>query len=117
MLSNKDKKNEVQKIGVIGAGSWGTSLANLLAEKGYTVYLWAYEPEVRQDILKYGENRLFLPNIKLSNNIIPTNDLDEVVKYNKILLIVVPSHTMRQIANQISQSILRDSIVITKEWE
>ncbi|MBF0229616.1 MAG: NAD(P)-dependent glycerol-3-phosphate dehydrogenase [Desulfamplus sp.] len=113
MLSNKDKKNEVQKIGVIGAGSWGTALANLLAEKGYTVYLWAYEPEVRQDILKYGENRLFLPNIKLSNNIIPTNDIDEVVKYNKILLIVVPSHTMRQIANQISQSILRDSIVIT----
>lgn len=103
----------VQKIGVVGAGSWGTALANLLAEKGYAVDLWAYEPEVKHDILKYGENRLFLPGIKLSGNISPTNDLETVVISNTTLLIVVPSHTMRQIATSIGEYMLPDTIVIT----
>ena len=41
-------KNEITKIGVIGAGSWGTTLANLLAEKGHRVDLWVREEEVYQ---------------------------------------------------------------------
>ncbi|MBF0204113.1 MAG: NAD(P)-dependent glycerol-3-phosphate dehydrogenase [Desulfamplus sp.] len=105
--------NKPQKIGVVGAGSWGTALANLLAEKGCEVDLWAYEPEVKQDILEHRENRLFLPEIKLSGNIAPTNDLESVVRSNNILLIVVPSHTMRQIATRISEFISPDTIVIT----
>ena len=107
------KTVEVERIGVVGAGSWGTALANLLAEKGYRVDLWAYEPEVKHDILEYGENRLFLPGIKLSENIVPTNDLEGVVVSNSILLIVVPSHTMRQVAVDISKFISHNTIVIT----
>ncbi len=107
------KTVEVERIGVVGAGSWGTALANLLAEKGYRVDLWAYEPEVKYDIIEYRENRLFLPGIKLSKNIVPTNDLEEVVLSNSILLIVVPSHTMRQVAVDISKFISPDTVVIT----
>ena len=52
-----DKKaEELENIGVVGAGSWGTALANLLAGKGYHVDLWAYEKEVKQDIINYHEN-------------------------------------------------------------
>ena len=50
-------------IRVIGAGSWGTTLANLLAVKGYAVDLWAYEKEVEEQITADRENRMFLPNI------------------------------------------------------
>lgn len=113
IMEYRSKKSDVKKIGVIGAGSWGTALANLLAEKGYTVDLWAYEPEVKQDILEYRENRLFLQGIKLSDNIIPTNDLKSVVSTNTILLIVVPSHTMREVAANIGRFILPSTIVIT----
>lgn len=110
MIKSDDKN---QKIGVVGAGSWGTALANLLAEKGYTVDLWAYEQDVKQDILEYKENRLFLPGIKLSGNISPTNSLENVVRSNSILLVVVPSHTMREVATRISEFISPDTIIIT----
>ncbi|MBF0111941.1 MAG: NAD(P)-dependent glycerol-3-phosphate dehydrogenase [Desulfamplus sp.] len=112
-MKYKDENKKVQKIGVVGAGSWGTALANLLAQKGYSVDLWAYEQDVKDDILNYRENRLFLPGISLSENIKPTNDLKSVVSSNTTLLIVVPSHTMREIATRIKESILPSTIVIT----
>lgn len=108
-----NKAEELENIGVIGAGSWGTALANLLAEKGYSVDLWAYEKEVKQDITAHRENRLFLPGVKLSYRIAASNDLKKVVKNNKFVLVVVPSHTMRSIATQISSCISDNTILIT----
>ncbi len=106
---NKNIKN----IGVIGAGSWGTAIANLLADKGYLIDLWAYEKEVKNNILDKHENTLFLPNIKLSKKITPFNDLKKVATKNKILIIVVPSHIMRNITQKISKYINKNSIIIT----
>ncbi|MEZ4566893.1 MAG: NAD(P)-binding domain-containing protein [Desulfobacterales bacterium] len=79
------------RIGVVGAGSWGTALASLLGMKGYPVKLWAYEPEVRDDIARFHENKWFLPEIPLSENIDPTNDLAEVVSEKDLVVVVVPS--------------------------
>ncbi|MFH1155126.1 MAG: NAD(P)H-dependent glycerol-3-phosphate dehydrogenase [Pseudomonadota bacterium] len=104
---------EPNRIGVVGAGSWGTALANLLAEKGYTVDLWAYEEEVKTDILTFRENRIFLPGVTLSPGILPSNDLGAVVRKNSIILIVVPSHTMRDVTLQMAAHIQDDTIVIT----
>jgi glycerol-3-phosphate dehydrogenase (NAD(P)+) len=53
------------KIGVIGAGAWGTALANLLANKGLDVALWVFEQEVCAGILEEQENRVFLPGVAL----------------------------------------------------
>ena len=58
-------------IGVVGAGAWGTALANLLAEKGHKVDLWAFESEVCTEILGARENKVFLPGIVLSENLTP----------------------------------------------
>lgn len=107
------KPENLKRIGVIGAGSWGTALANLLACKGYDIDLWAYEEEVRDDILNFRENRLFLPGIPLSEKIHPSNDLDNVVRSNSVLLIVVPSHTMRDVTLKMAGNISRDAVVIT----
>ncbi len=104
---------EAEQIGVIGAGSWGTALANLLAVKGYKVDLWAYEEEVVQDIISHRENKMFLPDIALSPNLLPSNDLKKVVRNNKILLVVVPSHTMRDMGTRMAPYIDKDTIVIT----
>ncbi len=86
------------KIGVIGAGAWGTALANVLAQKGCEVDLWAFEEEVCSDILETRENKVFLPGIHLSENLKPSNDLDEVASAKDMLVLVMPSHVFRSVA-------------------
>lgn len=66
-------------IALLGAGSWGTAVAQLLAKNGYTVNLWCYEPEVASDIAQTHENKKYLPGIKLHKNIITTTDLPQAV--------------------------------------
>ena len=94
------------KIGVIGAGSWGTALANLLAEKGYDVRLWTREEEVYDSISKKHINSLFLPGVSLSKRIFPVKLLDEAVCGREVLLMVVPSHFFRGILLKIKEYLL-----------
>ena len=101
------------KIGVIGAGAWGTALANLLAEKGFQVDLWAIETEVCADIVKSRENRLFLPGIRLSENLRPSNDLDKVAAGKEILLLVMPSHVFRSVAINLVRYPSEKTIIIS----
>ena len=90
----------VTEITVIGAGSWGTTLANHLAEKGYPVTLWAYEAELVERMQKTRVNDLFLADFKLSGNLAFTSSLKEAVRGKKLLLLVPPSQVMRQVAEQ-----------------
>lgn len=101
------------KIGVVGAGSWGTTLANLLGEKGFKVDHWVFEAEVRKQIQEYRENRIFLPGFTLSPNIFPTNDIAHVVSGKDIVLIVVPSHFMRETAKTTAGNISKNTIIVS----
>ena len=101
------------KIGVVGAGAWGTALANLLAEKGFQVDLWAFESEVCTDIVESRENKLFLPGIGLSKNLRPSNDLDKVVAGKEILLLVMPSHVFRSVAKNLVHHTSQKTIIIS----
>ncbi|MDX2446170.1 MAG: NAD(P)H-dependent glycerol-3-phosphate dehydrogenase [Desulfobacterales bacterium] len=101
------------KIGVVGAGSWGTALANLLATKGYAVDLWVYEASVRDEILEHGENRVFLPGIALSSQLTPWNDIADVVTGKELVLTVVPSHLVRQVAGKMAPHISDDAIIVS----
>ncbi len=66
------------RVGVVGAGSWGTAVANLLADKGLEVLLWCREEEVEVSIKEKRENELFLPGVRLSNNIEPTLEISDL---------------------------------------
>lgn len=88
-------------IAVIGGGSWGTALANLLGENGYELDLWVYEEEVKAQITNERENKMFLPGIPLSENIIPSNDLPAVVAQKDMIVWVVPSHLTRGMAEKL----------------
>jgi len=101
------------RIGVIGAGAWGTALANLLANKGFEVALWAFEPEVCADILEGRENKIFLPGFPLSVNIHPSNDLDEVAADKAMLLLVMPSHVFRSVAEKLVQHPTERTLIVT----
>ncbi|MFW6236909.1 MAG: NAD(P)H-dependent glycerol-3-phosphate dehydrogenase [Desulfosudaceae bacterium] len=100
-------------IAVVGAGSWGTALAHLLAGKGLSPLLWAWEPELCSQIEDEHENRIYLPGIKLAPGIRMTNDLAEAVTDRDIVLMVVPSHLMRQVAGQMAAHLAAGTIVAT----
>jgi len=101
------------KIAVIGAGSWGTTLANLLAKKGPDVSLWAYEPEVAEGINRFHENELFLPGISLNPKLRAFTDLDSCVSGSEVLVMVCPSHFMRSLLGRMVESISRETIIIS----
>ncbi|GMR04517.1 MAG: NAD(P)H-dependent glycerol-3-phosphate dehydrogenase [Thermodesulfobacteriota bacterium] len=103
----------VEKIAVIGAGSWGTTLADLLACKGYGVTLWAREPEVVAQITEKGENRAFLPGVKLSEKLVAVASLKEALKESKFIVSVVPSHGVRGVFEEAVGFISNDAIVVT----
>ena len=86
------------KIAVLGAGSWGTALAALLAANGHSPYLWARNPELANALRADGENRRYLPGIPLPNTIFPTADLCEALSDAPVVLFAVPSGAMRQTA-------------------
>ena len=100
-------------IGVIGAGSWGTALANLLAEKGFSIDLWVYEEEVKDQILQHRENKVFLPDISLSPNLNPTNDLSLAAAGKDLLLVVVPSHVMRETCRRMADHVSEKMIIVS----
>ena len=86
-----------EKIAVIGAGSWGTTLADLLAKKGHAVTLWAYEPELVLEMRQSRENSLFLPGIRLHDGLAFTNELAEAYAGCSMVLCVVPSQLVRRV--------------------
>ncbi|MCD6561914.1 MAG: NAD(P)-dependent glycerol-3-phosphate dehydrogenase [Deltaproteobacteria bacterium] len=90
-------KSTISKIAVIGAGSWGTTLANLLADKGLIVDLWVREEEVFNQIKSKGINEFFLPGIKLALNLRPVLSYKEALHEKDLVLIVVPSHVVREV--------------------
>jgi glycerol-3-phosphate dehydrogenase (NAD(P)+) len=84
-------------IAVIGAGSWGTTLANLLAEKGHDVTLWSYEKDLADNINRTGINNIYLPGIPLSNNIKATSSIEDTVRKARFILNVVPTQHTRSV--------------------
>jgi len=101
------------KIGVVGAGSWGTALANLLAGNGHQVELWAYEADLVERLRSTRENDLFLPGFKLAANLEFTHDLTRVVAGRELVLLVSPSQVMRRVVSQVAAAIDPESIVVS----
>ncbi|OAG27552.1 NAD(P)H-dependent glycerol-3-phosphate dehydrogenase [Thermodesulfatator autotrophicus] len=83
------------KVVIIGAGSWGTALGKLLAEKGKDVYLLARRKEVCESINKRHENPFYLPRIKLPNNLKATVE-PNVLRKSELIVLAVPSHALRK---------------------
>ena len=79
-------------LGVVGAGAWGTALAQMLAGDGRTVLLWALEPELVEEINARRSNSLFLPSATLAPSIRATGDLAEAAECDVLLLVTPAQH-------------------------
>lgn len=84
-------------VAVIGAGSWGTALAQHLGRMQVDVRLWVYEPELLKILRERRENTLFLPKVKLSSHIEFFGDINEAARGAHIVLMAAPSHVFRQV--------------------
>ncbi len=85
------------RIAVLGAGSWGTALAILLARNGGDVRLWSHLPQQIAALREQRENRDYLPSIAFPNRLNPTPDLSEALANADEVLIAVPSHAFRSV--------------------
>lgn len=103
----------MKKIGVVGAGSWGTTLANVLAKKGYDVTLWVYEKDLAIRLSETHINDLFLEEITLSPNLSYTNNLPDAVRDCQIVVLVSPSQVMRHVLKQLKPHLTDDSLLVS----
>jgi len=101
------------RIGMLGAGSWGTALAILLSTKNFEITLWEYFPDLVEKLKKYRENKSMLPGIKIPSNIQITNDISEAVKNSAIIKGSFPSHVVRNLAEKVSSFDLKDKLVVS----
>lgn len=92
------KKSE---ICVLGGGSWGTALAQILASNGNEVDLWSIEEDVLNDIKNFGENKKYHPGFKLSPAIKPVSNLFQAAQGKNYIVISLPSHIVRDILKQL----------------
>lgn len=91
------EQGQETRVAVIGAGSWGTALAHLLATKGCAVTLWARTPHLAQHIATTRENTPYLPNVSLHPRVVATADVTAVAGAASIFISVVPSHAVRAV--------------------
>jgi len=100
-------------IAVIGAGSWGTTLASLLHEKGYDLNLWANEKEVADEINDKGTNSIYLPGTGLPAGLRATSDIGLAVQKARYILNVVPTQFTRAVFSAAAGRINPDAIIIS----
>ena len=100
-------------VGILGAGAWGTALANHLAQNcGHNVLLWSYDEGAAKDIQKKRENTPFLPGISLSENITVTTNPEDVATQCEIIIYATPSAYCHELAVLLAPLLKPEQILV-----
>jgi glycerol-3-phosphate dehydrogenase (NAD(P)+) len=100
------------KISVIGAGGWGTTLSILLHYNGHNVTLWEYDKKYVKQIIKHRENKVYLPDIPIPEEILVTNDLLEATYDKNMIVLAVPTQFLRSVVKNIKPTILKTQFLL-----
>jgi glycerol-3-phosphate dehydrogenase (NAD(P)+) len=101
------------RVAVIGAGAWGTTLADLLARKPVSVTIWAREPEVVESINTAHANQAFLPNSPLAPALEATGDLSAGARDADVIVCAVPSHAVRPVMSEVAAAVRGTPLVVS----
>ncbi len=102
------------KVSVLGAGAWGTALAKALADKKFPTKVWALHDELAQSINTTHENKRYLPGFTLPDTLSATADLAECLHDAELVVLVVPSHAMREVAVQAKGLIPKSALLCSE---
>ncbi len=108
---------EFRNLAVLGSGSWGTALAQAFSEKFENVFIWGRNPEVIDSINKKRENPRYLPNIPLKKNIQGSGDLNFVIERGDIIIVAVPTQSIRDLLKKIDYPVDKPVISASKGIE
>lgn len=100
-------------VAVLGAGSWGTTLADLLARKGHAVRLWAHEAEVVTAINRGHENPIFLSGCPLAPELRATGDAVAATRGAEVVVAVAPSHVLRGVLEGARAGVAQDAVIVS----
>src|SRR3984885_12875299 len=101
------------RTAVIGAGSWGTALAQHLGLKGFPVRLWVHDAGRAKEMAEVRENRAYLPGIRLVDGVAITHQLGEALDQAELVLEVVPSHAVRAVMREAAQFMHPGAPIVT----
>ena len=93
------------KITVFGTGSFGTALANVLAENGHSVLMWGKNENTVDEINQSHQNKRYLKDVTLNETIKATSQLEQAVNFSDIFLIALPTKAIRNVVTEIDQHI------------
>ena len=99
------------RCAVVGAGAWGTALADLLARNGHDTVLWARERDVVESVIARHENVRFLPGAALAPSLDATGDMQAAVHGRDLVVYAPPSHVLRAVASSAAEHVAPDAIV------
>ncbi|WNB93711.1 NAD(P)H-dependent glycerol-3-phosphate dehydrogenase [Bacillus sp. NEB1478] len=102
----------MEKVAVLGAGSWGTALAIVLADNGHHVSLWGRREEQVQEINEEHRNERYLPGIGIPKNIEATVDLKDCVQDADTLVLVTPTKAMRDVLGPLKSLLTRPVTIV-----
>ena len=100
------------KTAVIGAGAWGSALANVLGANGHAVELWAREPDVVDSVNGSRENRRFLPGVAVNAAVHATGSISDALGDADVVIYVAPSHALREVAASGAGCVHRDAVLV-----
>jgi glycerol-3-phosphate dehydrogenase (NAD(P)+) len=101
------------KVAVVGAGAWGTALADLLGRKGLDVHLWVYEADLAGEMARSRVNSVYLPGHRVSDPVRPSADLRAVVSGAQVVVSVSPSQVVRRVMVEAAAHIAGTTLVVT----
>lgn len=104
-------QDNYRNISIVGAGAWGTALAEVMSRQGHQINLWAKESAVVNSINSSHENDVFLPNVKLSDLIVAFNNLEQITNCD-LLLVVSPAQYTRETLLEVSKTLKSETPII-----
>lgn len=108
-----------KKVSVLVAGSWGTTLATVLANNEHDVYIWTRNEHQAAEINRFHKNEKYLPGVKLPTNLVATTSIEQAVTDAQLIVIAAPSSSMRDVAQQLRPFVHERAVIVhaTKGFE
>ncbi len=102
----------MEKVTVLGAGSWGTALAMVLAHNNHNCLIWSIREDQTKEINEYKTNKQYLPGTKLPDNLRATSDIQEAISHSSTIVIAVPTKAIREVCQLVAKTADQEKLIV-----